>query len=365
MRITAVESVLVSIPLRRPVLLSRQQFTTRVFNVARIHTDEGVVGIGYGRGGPLVHAALELEIGPRLTGRDPFATETLWDELMRATELVGRGGAVMRALSIADIGLWDVKTKAAGLPLWRYLGAETGRVPAYVSSGYYRDGQTDDELVRELAGCVERGFSAIKMRVGRLAPAQDAKRVATVRRALGDDIDLMVDANQGYSSAAEAIGAGKRFEQLGVRWLEEPLSPVDKPAASLVCSALDLEIASGESECGRWAFRDVVTGNTADILQPDATVVGGISEWLKVAALARTYGLPLAPHYFTEVHAQLAAATPGTITVEYFLPDSDIISFDELLEEPLAPVCGWIELSDRPGVGLDLRADTLERYRSS
>jgi D-arabinonate dehydratase len=365
MKVAAVESLLVRVPLRRPVLLSRQTFTAREFNVVRVRTDEGLVGIGYARGGEVVRAAAEVEIAPRLVGRDPLATETLWAELHESASIVGRAGAFMRALSAVDIALWDVKAKAVGLPLFRLLGGEVGRVPAYVSGGYYRDGQTPDDLAEEMAGYVERGFRAVKIRVARLPLRDDVERVAAVRRAIGDDVELMVDANQGYATAAEATAAGRRFEQLGVRWLEEPVRAEDRAGSAAVAAALDMAIATGETEYGRFAFRDLIAAGAADVLQPDATVVGGVSEWLKAAALAGAHGFPVAPHYFTEVHAHLVAATPHAITVEYFFPDSDIISFDELLAEPLEPRDGWIELSDRPGVGLDLRPDALERYRAA
>jgi D-arabinonate dehydratase len=364
-RVAAVDSLLVRVPLRRPVLLSRQTFTAREFNVVLVRTDEGVEGVGYARGGEVVRAAVEAEIAPRLVGRDAFATETLWAELQDAAAIVGRSGAFMRAQSAVDIALWDAKAKALGLPLFRLLGGERTRVPAYVSGGYYRDGQSADDLAQEMAGYVERGFRAVKIRVGRLSPREDAARAAAVRAAIGDDVDLMVDANQGYATAADALAAGRRFEQLGVRWLEEPVRAEDRAGCAEVAAALDMAVAAGESEYGRHAFRDLIASRAADVLQPDATVVGGVSEWLKVAALAGAHGLPLAPHYFTEVHAHLVAATPGAICVEYFFPDADIISFDELLDEPLAPRDGFVELPERPGVGLDLRPGALERYRAA
>jgi len=362
MRVATVESLLVRIPLRRPVLLSKQRFSVREFNVVRVTTDEGLVGVGYARGGEVVRFAVEHVLTGLLVGRDPLATESLWHELYAETALVGRRGAVMRGLSAVDIALWDIKAKSLELPLFRLLGGEVGRVRAYVSGGYYRDGQTVDQLVDEMVSYVERGFSAVKMRVGRLPLADDVKRVSAVRRAVGNDVELMVDANQGYASAAEAIAAGRRFEELGVRWFEEPVQPDDLGGLAQVAGVLDMAVATGETESGSWAFRDLIARQAADILQPDATVVGGVSEWLKVAALARAHNLPLAPHYFTEVHAHLVAATPRAITVEYFYPDSDIISFDELLIEPLVPDGGWIELPDRPGLGLDLLEDALQRF---
>jgi D-arabinonate dehydratase len=365
MRVVSVESLIVRLPLARTVFLSNESFSAREFNVARVHTDEGLVGVGYGRGGRLVHAALELEVAPLLVGRDPLATEAIWSDVYRRTALVGRRGAILRALSVADIALWDLKAKALGLPLFRLLGGERPQVPAYVSGGYYRQGQSPGDLAAEIVAYVERGFRAVKIRVGRLPLAEDSARVAAVRAAIGDDVELMVDANQGYATAAEAIRAGRAFEAAGVRWLEEPLSSDDMAGTVEVAAALDLPVAGGEVESTRFAFRELVERRALDILQPDVTVVGGVSEWLKVAALAAAAHLPLAPHYFFEVHAQLAAATPGTIYVEYFYPDADIISFDPLLLEPLEPRDGWLHLPERPGLGLELREDAVERYRAA
>ena len=208
-----------------------------------------------------------------------------------------------------------------------------------------------------------RGFRDVKIRVGRVSPAEDERRVAAVRRALGDGVSVAVDANQGLRDASVALDLGRRLQALGVRWLEEPLQPDDLAGAARVAAALDLPIAAGEVEQTRWAFRDLIAAGAADILQPDVTVVGGVTEWLKAATLASAHGLPVAPHYFSEVHAHLVAATPGAIGVEYFYPDADIISFDPLLQDPLRPRDGRIPLPERPGVGLDLIPQAVEQLR--
>lgn len=360
MRIERVESLLASIPLRRPVHLAKETFTARVFNVVRVRTDEGVVGVGYARGGRLVDAAVRLEVAPRVEG-SRLATDVLWKRVWEGTALV-RGGATARALAAVDIALWDVRAKVAGLPLFRLLGGRRGAVDAYVSGGYYRDGQSADDLAREMAGYVERGWPALKIRVGRLPVAEDAARVAAVRRAIGDGVLLAVDANQGYGTAAEAIEAGRAFAEHGVRWLEEPLPPHEAAAAAQVAEALELPVAAGEVLHDRFAFRDLIERRAADILQPDVTVCAGVSEWLRIAEAAAQAGLPVAPHYFTEVHAHLVAAVDG-LTVECFEPDADIISFDPLLAQPLRPREGRIELPETPGAGLDLDEDALARYR--
>lgn len=363
MVVTAIASMIVSVPLRRPVRLSRQSFRAREFNVVRVETDAGLSGAGYARGGKLVDAAIEHELRPLLLGSDADAIEQHWETVYERTALVGRGGAVLRALSALDIALWDIRAKAVGQPLARLLGAADLTVPAYVSGGYYRDGQTFDDVAAEMARYVENGFNAVKIRIGGLPWREDLARVRAVRAAIGDGVELAVDANQGYRTSAEAIRIGRGLEQLGVRWFEEPLRPEDAPAMAHVAEVLDVPIATGETESTRWAFRDLVAHGAADILQPDVTVVGGVSEWLKVAALASAAGLPIAPHYFPEVHAHLVAATPAATTIEWFTPDADIISFDALLKEPLRTRGGTVTVPETPGVGLSLRDDALQRYR--
>ncbi len=345
MRIERIESLIVAVPLERPVLLSRQSFATREFNVAIVHTDEGVQGVGYGRGGELVHHAIAGTVAPLVLGRDALAVESIWQDVYDTTSLVGRRGAVLRALSVVDIALWDVRAKAAGLPLHRLLGSDAVDVPAYVSGGYYREGQSDDDLAREMAVWAERGFRDVedprRARVagggraarGRGAPRPRGRRLGRRRRQPGAPRRVGRARPRPPPAGARAC-AGSRS-----RW-----PPDDLAGAARVAAALDLPIAAGEVEQTRWAFRDLIAAGAADILQPDVTVVGGVTEWLKAATLASTHGLPVAPHYFSEVHAHLVAATPGAIGVEYFYPDADIISFDPVLQDPLRPRDGRIPL---------------------
>lgn len=363
MRVTSVDSLLVAVPLDRPVRLSRESFAVREFNIVRVHTDEGISGTGYARGGRLVDAAVEHALGPALLGRDPLAVEAHWEAAYERTALIGRGGAVLRGLSALDIALWDIKAKAVRLPLARLLGAEHLTVPVYVSGGYYRDGQTPHDVAAEMSGYAENGFRAVKIRIGGLPWREDIARVAAVRKALGDQVELAVDANQGYRTAAEAVRVGRELEQLGIRWFEEPLRPEDAGALADVAASLDLPVAMGETESTRWRFRDLIERRATDIVQPDVTVVGGVSEWLKVAALASASAIPVAPHYFPEVHAHLVAATTCATTIEWFSPDADIISFDVFLQDPLRPRDGAVAIPETPGVGLELRDDSVRRLR--
>lgn len=363
MRITAVEPILLSIPLRRPVWIAGRAIPGREYTVVRIHTDEGLTGVGFVLGGKLVHQAVEGYLAPLLVGEDPFMTEALWQRMFEKTLLLGRRGALMRAISIADIALWDLKGKATSLPLYRLLGGYRTSIPVYVSAAYYAAGQTPDDVARELASCVEQGFKGVKMRVGGATLKEDIARVRAARRAIGDDVELMVDANYGFNDHLQGIRAGLLFQDEGVRWLEEPTQPDNLKGSTAIAEALTMPVATGESESTRWAFQQIIEQRAADILQPDVTVVGGVSEWLKVAALASSHNIPVAPHYVWDVHVHLAAATPAVIVQEYFERDSDLVNFDDVLVSPLKPENGMLRVPEGPGLGLDLNDEAIGRYR--
>jgi D-arabinonate dehydratase len=172
----------------------------------------------------------------------------------------------------------------------------------------------------------------------------------------------MLDANNAYPDAKTAIKAGHQFEAYNIQWLEEPVMPDNIQASAEIKAALEIPIATGEIEGTRWGFRDLIEKKAADILQPDVTVVGGITEWMKVAHMASGWDIPVAPHYFWDIHVHLVAATSNSLTVEYFLRESDIVNFDDLLIEPLQPVQGFLEVPQKPGLGIDLNEEAVQRF---
>ena len=363
MKITGVESILLSIPLRRPVWISGRSIPGREYTLVKVHTDENVTGIGFVLGGVLVHQAVKDVLAPLVVGEDPFMTEALWQRMFDKTVLMGRRGAVLRGISIIDIALWDLKGKALGLPLYKLLGGYRDSIQAYVSTAYYQENQTPDDVARQVAEVVDRGFKAVKMRIGGAPLKEDLARVKAARRAIGDDIDLMVDANFGYNDQLLGIKAGLALQDEGVRWLEEPTQPDNLKGSAAIAGALTMPVATGESDSTRWAFLEIIEHEAADILQPDVTVVGGVSEWLKVAALASAHRLPLAPHYVWDVHVHLAAATPGVIIQEYFERESDLVNFDDVLRNPLKPENGVLKVPEGPGLGAELDEEAVQRFR--
>jgi D-arabinonate dehydratase len=362
--IVDVESIHIRIPLSRPVGIALGSIAHRDYNLCRARTASGIVGVGYARGGDLVHVALDGQLAPLLRGRPADLIEETWDDLYRSTLQLGRRGAVLRAISAVDIALWDIRCRRHGTPLWRLLGGGRDRVPCYASGGYYSDGNTIDALRTEAKRYESLGFTAMKIKIGALSVDEDLARVDAVLDAVGGSLTLMVDANTGYEgSFATAARAALELSRRNVDWLEEPFGPDNLEDSARLAKTKVIAIAAGEQESTRWGFRGLLRERAVDVAQPDVTVVGGISEWLRVAELAATADLPLAPHYFPEVHAQLASAVPETRWVEYFLRETDIVNFDDVLAEPLSVMDGHIVLGDEPGVGLRLDERAVARYR--
>jgi L-alanine-DL-glutamate epimerase-like enolase superfamily enzyme len=277
--------------------------------------------------------------------------------------LQGRAGTVMRALSTLDIALWDRNARAAGLPLYKYLGAvRTDRVPAYASGGYYLPGRTNKMLADEFAGLVAQGFKAVKLKVGKLAePKEEAARVAAVRKRIGSDVILMLDANNAWSDLPTALRYMHHYEDYDPYWIEEPFGPDDIDNHARLAAATPVPVATGEIESGRWRFKEILMQEAAAVLQPDACVIGGITEFRRVAATAASFGVTVAPHWFHDVHAHLVAATPNARYVEY-LTDDQILNFRRLVDTQLVLEGGDILLPDRPGLGFDFSPDAVKKY---
>jgi D-arabinonate dehydratase len=366
MKITKVEAWAISIPLRAAVSDAVRRITHRDHFLVRLTTEEGLEGIGFtlGYDGSLAMISLMDSIfRPILEGADALEAEHIWAEMYRQSIQAGRRGAALRAISAIDIALWDLRGKRAGLPIMKLLGVHSTKLRCYATGGYYREGQTIDELVREYEGYVAQGFSAVKLKVGKLSASEDAARMGAVRKAVGDDVEILLDANGGWPDSSTAVSAMRRLEEHRPYWIEEPVRADNVAAMARIAEALDTPVATGELEATRWAFADLVARKAADILQPDATVVGGVGEWLKVAHMAASFDIPIAPHYNWDIHTQLVASIPNGLFIEYFVRGSDVKVFDEVLENPIYPTNGFITPRTEPGFGLVFRPEKLKEYR--
>src|SRR3989442_682184 len=249
--IRSVSVCAVRVPLDRATSFSTRTVKARDYCLAKVRSTDGVEGIGFcyvgTAGGNIAQAAAEELLAPLVVGQDSSRVEGLWEEMYRETLLHGRTGTVMRTISMLDIALWDLNARAAGLPLGWYLGCwATEKVPAYASGGYYLEGKTPQKLGEEVASYVRQGFRAVKIKVGRLTPAQEEERVAAAREAIGPDIHLMLDVNNAWADLPTALLYCNRFEKYNPYWIEEPFSPDDIDNHSKLASSISPLVATGD-----------------------------------------------------------------------------------------------------------------------
>ncbi len=364
MIITELEAFQVAIPLPQPISVSNRTIAERDFVLVRIRTDEGLEGCGYGlaRGG-LVAESIRHHLAPVLAGQDPLATESLWQEMYGSTRYLGRKGLLMRAISAVDIALWDLKGKAAGMPLWRLLGGSSPHVPAIAAGGYYRDGTSLADVESEYAAYREQGYQEAKMMVGRLPIEADMERIAAARRGLGEWIPLMLDFGGLLPDAKAALAWVNRLSSYPIAFIEDPFMPDDTLALEQLARSSLIPIAAGEEESGRWTFRELLQRSAVDVLRHDATVAGGISEWLKIGHLALAYNKTMLPHWFPEIHIHLAAAMPSTIGVEFIPESSGVMNFHLLTNRGLCVKDGFAEAPNAAGLGIEWREEAISEYR--
>ncbi len=365
-KIASVSVAVARVPLDRPTSFSTRTVSERHFCLVKVRSVDGVEGIGFcyvGSGaGEIAKVAVEQLLAPVLLGQDSLRSEGLWSEMYREALLQGRAGSVMRGISILDTAIWDLNARSATLPLHDYLGCmQREKVMAYASGGYYVDGKTPADLGCEMAGYVELGFKAVKMKTGRLSPAQEETRVAAARAAIGPDIVLMLDVNNGWADLPTALEYTRRFEAHDPYWLEEPFLPDAIDLHARLAKLTSMTIATGEIETGRWRFRELIAAGGAEILQADAAVCGGISEWRRIAAHADSCGVTVSPHWFHDLHAPLVAATPNARYVEFFT-DDQVLNFRRLIDRQLEHKEGFVMLHQTPGLGFAFDEAAVARY---
>jgi L-alanine-DL-glutamate epimerase-like enolase superfamily enzyme len=365
-RIESVSVSIASVPLDNAVTFSTRTVRAREYCLVKVRSTDGLEGIGYcyavNTSGRLLAVAVTDLLAPLLVGQESLRVEGLWQEMYQEALLQGRAGAVMRAISAIDIALWDLNARTAKLPLYRYLGCwADDRVPAYASGGYYQPGKTNAHLAEEMAGHVRKGFRAVKMKTGRLSPGEEEKRLAAVREAVGPDVIVMLDANNAWKDLPTALSYMRRFERYDPYWIEEPFSPDDIDNHARLARATTVTVATGEIEAGRWRFKDLLERGATTLVQVDATVCGGITEWKRVAATAASYGVSVAPHAWHDVHVHCVASAPNATYAE-FMPDDHIVNFRRLIDVQVRDEGGQLLLPQTPGLGFQFAPDAMKRY---
>ena len=317
---------------------------TRDILILDVETAGGITGMGYlfvfRPGMKSIAACLEECIIPRVKGKDATAIEGIWKDLWTATMTYGRGGIAAMAMSALDIALWDAVGKRAGLPLHRLWGHSRSQIPIY-GSGCFR-GAGGDGMIEKALHFVKQGYKAIKMQVAHVhTPAQDLDNVRRMREAVGPDIDIMIDVNMGWT-ADIAIEMGRKFEKYDIYWLEEPVPADDFAGYQRIAAALDMRVVGGETHFTRYDLRPFFINPCLPILQPDP-MRGGMTDLRKIATLADTFGITIAPHLFPELNVHLLASIPNASWCE------NMGLIDDLWVDPPEIANGMITAPERPG----------------
>ncbi|MCY3774712.1 MAG: mandelate racemase/muconate lactonizing enzyme family protein, partial [Candidatus Aminicenantes bacterium] len=251
---------------------------------------------------------------------------------------------------------------ALGMPVHKLLGGFCDRIPTYVAGGYYEEGKGLRELAREMEESLELGARAVKMKIGGVEINQDVERVRVVRETIGPDVKLMVDANNAYV-AYQAVEVARKMEPYDVFWFEEPVAPDDYEGHARVAQASSIPVATGENEYTRYGFRDLIQHGSASILNADAQILGGITEFMNVASLAAAHDLHIAPHGAQEVHIHLVAAIPNGLILEFYRETVNPLH-GQIFEESLAlDEDGCVRVPQTPGLGMEPNWEVLEPYR--
>ena len=363
MKITKMRTEVYRWKRNKPIRNGMYTYAEAGLNVVKLETDEGIEGIGLGGGmtdDGAVFQAIGAQFAPVVVGQDPLANEKIWSDLWQP-KLIGRRGLTTRVISAIDNALWDIKGKAAGMPVYKLLGGFSDAVPVYIAGGYYEEGKGLGDLAREMEESVSMGARAVKMKIGGASINEDVERVRVVRDAVGPDVDLMVDANAAYRYY-EAVQIARKMERYDVYWFEEPVNPDDYQGHKLVSQATSIPISTGENEYTRYGFRDLIETRAAAILQPDPLIMGGITEIRKVAAMAEAHDLPISPHGNQDIGVHVVASVPNGLTVEYYRASTDPM-YDKWCMNPLQVEDGLVRPPDQPGLGIELNGDALAGLR--
>lgn len=348
MKIDALSTALIELPLAKPIKTAIHDMRSVGCVLVRIKVD-GIEGQGYcfALNGERIKAFDEIikSYAPLVVDQALHQIEGIWQNIWQSVNAMGQSGMTIGALAAVDTALWDAYGKALDQPLHHLFGSCRDRVKTYASGGLWLS-QSIDELTAEADAFIQQGFRSMKIRVGKADWREDVQRVKALRAAVGDQIELLSDVNQGLT-VKQAIRLARELEQFNVAWLEEPVAAHDLEGHAEVRSKVDMPIASGETVYTRYAILDMIKAKACDILMPDLQRMGGLTEMRKVAALASSFNLPISTHIFTEQSLCIAGSAPNCISVEH-MP-----WFADLFQEAMEIVDGDLMIPKRPGTGFN------------
>lgn len=356
MKITDVRVEKYRWPKEKPIANGKHVYTHNDLNLLIVETDEGITGYG-------CSWAIEFadSMGKAIIGQDPLNNERLWQKTY-VPKFIGRRGTSAKTVSAIDIALWDIKAKAANMPLYRLLGGYRENIPCYVAGGYYAPGKGIRELQAEMEEYLSWGVKAVKMKVGAMSLREDADRVKAVREVIGDNTTLMLDANCAYKFF-EAIEFSRMVEDYHPYWFEEPVDADDYDGYRKIAAKSNVALAAGENEVTRFGFRDLINTQAISILNPDAASLGGVTEFMKVASYADANGIIMSPHGQQQLHIHLDCAVPNCNFAEFYPPQYDAKVYEAFQNPVVFNADGTVSPSQAPGVGLDINREVLASYR--
>ncbi len=362
--VVSVDAAAYTIPTELPEADGTLAWNKTTVVVVDITTRDGVRGVGFAYGHTAMVDVITQTLIPEIIGHDVRDTGRAWSAMVAAIRNLGRPGIASMAISAVDLALWDTKARLLDQPLHRLLGATRNAVPIYGSGGFTT--YSMHELLTQMAGWVSNGIPRVKMKIGTdwgTSWRADMTRIAAVRKAIGDDVQLFVDANGGYDRV-QARKLGTQFaSDFGVTWFEEPVSSDDLSGLHSLVETLPLDVTAGEYGYDLDYFRSMLTAGAVDVIQADIGRCGGITEWLRVAALAAANHIPLSGHCGPAIHLHAATVPPNLRHLEYFHDHARIenLLFDGIIQ----PHNGTLTPSDAPGNGYTLKTTDAQKYRVS
>jgi len=362
MKIERLEVSIYCIPTDRPEADGTFHWDSTTLVLVETIADSRLRGLGFSYTAAAAGELIRERLAEAVVGRPVENIGAAWEAMVRAVRNVGQPGVAATAISAVDTSLWDLRARALGMPLFQLLGVYRESVPVYGSGGFTT--YSESELVEQLAGWVEQGISRVKMKVGKdwgTKPDEDLARLSAVRKAIGSDAELFVDANAAYT-AKQAIDLAQRFADQGVTYFEEPVPFDHLDQLAFIRQHSPIAIASGEYGYSAWDFRHVLEAAAVDILQADATRCLGITGCLQAATLAYAYGVPFSTHTAHSIHAHVGCAVPQISHLEYF---HDHVRIENLLfEGALQPEEDQLRPDpSRPGLGLELKARDAQHWK--